>query len=142
MIRKCINCKKELNKKQKKFCSRSCNASYNNRKRRNKRKKKIYRANGYVLVFCENHPNASRQGYVYEHRFVMEKHLGRYLKPFPIEVVHHRNKNKSDNRIENLLLTNQSKHCRKHNRLRMNRNLYYDVNYENNIFGKDIQQAF
>lgn len=56
----------------------------------------------YVYVRCPSHPNRTRGGYVMEHRLVMEKHLGRYL--LPTEVVHHRNKDKHDNRIENLQL--------------------------------------
>ena len=47
-----------------------------------------------------------------EHRYIMEQYIGRPIKPFPEEIIHHINGNSLDNRIENLILTSQSKHIR------------------------------
>lgn len=65
---------------------------------------RIVDQDGYVLVYCPGHPGARNpdKRYILEHRLVMENHIGRYL--LPGEVCHHRNKNRADNRIENLEL--------------------------------------
>lgn len=64
---------------------------------------KIIDALGYVRLTIKNHPRAKPPHYrVYEHIVVMENKLGRYLKPN--ERVHHKDKNRSNNRIENLEL--------------------------------------
>ena len=79
---------------------------------------KLIDPSGYIAIYMPKHPYPNFQKkYVYEHRLVMEKFLSRYLKPK--EVVHHKNFNPSDNRIENLeLFENHSKHIGFHNKLR------------------------
>jgi len=80
---------------------------------------------GYVLIYNPTHPNATRN-YIREHRLVMEKKLGRYLKS--TEYIHHKNGIKNDNRLENLQLIDSGKHSKK----------YFELMEENNKLKKEI----
>jgi hypothetical protein len=66
----------------------------------------------YIIVYKPEHPNADADGYVMEHRLVMEEHLGRFLTAD--ELVHHRNGVKDDNRLINLELHTKSSHVALH----------------------------
>lgn len=67
---------------------------------------------GYVQIYLPKHPMSSKTGYIFEHRLVMAKSLGRLLSSE--EIVHHINEITSDNRIENLAILDRSTHISQH----------------------------
>ena len=67
---------------------------------------------GYILAYAPKHPHAHKDGYVMFHTVLMERAIGRYLKDN--EVVHHVNRDRSDNRIENLRLMDKHEHRSMH----------------------------
>lgn len=68
---------------------------------------------GYVWRWVPDHPDADYRGRVLEHRLVMEEAIGRRLTT--VEVVHHINRVRCDNSLDNLqLLPNQAAHALLH----------------------------
>lgn len=83
------------------YCSRRCaNLGTPSRNQLGSQgdRKFVETRSGYVVLCNE------KGRYQFEHRAVMEQVLGRKLKPFPQETVHHKNGIKTDNRPENLEL--------------------------------------
>lgn len=76
------------------FCSYKCRGIAD-------RKERVERS-GYWYKIKIDHPRATSQGYVAEHVLVMEKSIGRYLTDD--EVVHHKDRNRKNNKLSNLRL--------------------------------------
>lgn len=73
---------------------------------------KLDKGVGYMYCYNPSHPLANKAGKVYEHRYVMSLHLGRWLERD--EVVHHKDEDKTNNSLDNLELTNASEHTKIH----------------------------
>lgn len=75
---------------------------------------RIQSEDGYTKVrIGQGHPLADPNGYAYEHLVVWC--AAGNPKPSHGELIHHRNGNKADNRIENLELTTRAAHNQHHN---------------------------
>lgn len=91
----------EVKGKDRVYCGRKCADAA-----------KVGSGKGFTLDRGYRFIVASRNERVYEHRLVMEQHLGRKLTS--AEHVHHINGDRSDNRIENLQIVTASEHIALH----------------------------
>lgn len=73
---------------------------------------KIVKKGKYLYAVVSGHPQATKRNYVLHHRVVMENFLGRYLETD--EVVHHKDENTHNNKIENLEVLSKSDHSKLH----------------------------
>lgn len=85
------------------FCGRSCQVIWKNWKGGKRTSGK-----GYTEVWVGKEYTGTERTYYLEHRYVMEKYLGRRLSEY--ETVHHKNGKRDDNRIENLELRLRADH--------------------------------
>ncbi len=115
-----------------KYCSRTCVAravlhnpenrakamdNHSGEKHWNWKGGKTTDVHGYTIITIDKQQ-------VKEHRYVMEQYLGYQLDPK--EIVHHRNGDKTDNRIENLVVMSQAEHMKEHNTLINKWSKHYD----------------
>jgi len=129
----CAHCGKELDRKPSKvkncktglfFCNRECISSYSLCEKQyvfpesGWKIKNIVKSGEYEYVTVKEHPKANSCGYVLHHRIVAENKIGRFLENN--EVVHHINKNKRDNRPENLQVMTNIDHDRLHSTIYKN----------------------
>lgn len=102
----CVICGTRLHGKQLNCCSVPCQYQHNRGPNHHSYKGGYIDAEGYRRVCVNGKP-------MLEHRYLMEKHLGRVLDAE--EVVHHRDGNRANNVIENLeLLPSQCAHMQEH----------------------------
>jgi len=114
----CMDCGKErwvvILRGEPKFLRCHHCGSYNlsGEQSRNWKGGRIANTGGYIQIKLQPddffYPMAQKSHYVTEHRLVMAKHKGRCLQPW--EIVHHKNRIKDDNRIENLQLVSDDEH--------------------------------
>lgn len=114
-----FECKKNRIKKTKNICCSKICANYILSNERKGDKNPFWKGGkqktsaGYINIINHFHKNKTSKNLVKEHVLVVEDNIGRLLRKN--EIIHHINKKKDDNKIQNLLLLkNQKEHRRIH----------------------------
>lgn len=122
LMKTCKECRAffALARKEQIYCSKSC-ASVKKRKDRAGKRLGLrvgwtyatwVDKDGYVLRYAGLHPFSDGRLNIRENVRLMELRVGRHL--FSDEMVHHRNGDRKDNRLENLQLMTRSEHSKLH----------------------------
>jgi hypothetical protein len=77
---------------------------------------KIISKGDYQYALVKDHPLATKNGYVLLHRVIMENHLGQILNPN--EVVHHKDGERRNNKLDNLEVLDKKEHSRIHMKIK------------------------
>lgn len=72
---------------------------------------------GYIYLYMPDYEYSDSQGYVAEHALLVEQNTGRF--PSKSEVIHHIDLDKTNNVIDNLILTDRSHHREWHHQLEL-----------------------
>lgn len=109
-VRTCLFCGNEFvlgKHKDKKFCDLKCSAAY----KRAADRKPTLGADGYKYVWFSDGSGMK------EHRYIMERHLGRKLTTD--EIVHHVDGNRANNSISNLVVLGRGEHSAIHRKMEL-----------------------
>jgi len=110
----CLLCRKEFidnPSAKRQYCSGSCRASSRIGELASRWNGGVshHSPHGYIRVRRPNHPQAHASGYIFQHRLVAEKKIGRPLRRD--EHVHHINGIKHDNCPDNLVVLPMREHA-------------------------------
>ena len=73
--------------------------------------RRLINSRGYALVFVPGHPTAQATGWAREHRYVWWENYGAIPEG---HIIHHKNRDKTDNRPKNLECLTMSAHTKTH----------------------------